>query len=152
MKKISRSLEGVILTPLKNIDVDGGNVLHAMKKTDSGYKGFGEAYFSTIDSYAIKAWKLHKQMTLNLVVPIGKIKFVIYDNRDNSLTSGNYQEIILSKENYSRLTIPPALWMGFQGLSKTSSLLLNIADIEHSKEDILRLNQDEINYDWRNIL
>ena len=69
------NIDGVLVSPLNIIDVQGGDVLHGMKCSDSSYFGFGEAYFSTIDSYAIKAWKLHKQMTLNLVVPIGKIKF-----------------------------------------------------------------------------
>ena len=66
-----------LLTPLKIIDVEGGNVLHAIKDTDQGFKKFGEAYFSTIEPGAIKAWKRHRKMTLNLVVPIGKIKFVM---------------------------------------------------------------------------
>lgn len=144
----SNNIDGVILTPLKNIDVEGGNVLHAMKQSDSGYEGFGEAYFSNIEFNAIKAWKLHKKMTLNLIVPIGNIKFVIYDSRDNSSTLKQYQEVILSKENYLRLTIPPMVWVGFQGISKTISTLLNIANIEHSKEEVLRLGQDEIKYDW----
>ena len=40
-----KNIDGVIFTPLKTIDVPNGNILHAVKITDEGYRGFGEAYF-----------------------------------------------------------------------------------------------------------
>ena len=70
------SLEDIKITPLSTFDVDGGSVLHAIKKDDIGYVGLGEVYFSYVNPNAIKAWKLHKRMTLNLVVPLGKVRFV----------------------------------------------------------------------------
>ena len=77
-------INGVKLSPIKQIVVPGGNVFHAMKNSDEGYNGFGEAYFSNIEPKAIKAWKRHKEMTLNLIVSIGTIRFVIYDDRKDS--------------------------------------------------------------------
>ena len=74
-------ISDVLVTPLKIIDTVGGNVMHAMKDNDIGYAGFGEAYFSIIGFNAIKAWKRHKEMTLNIVVPHGEIKFVLFDDR-----------------------------------------------------------------------
>ena len=67
-----------------------------MKETSAGYAGFGEAYFSQVDKGAIKAWKRHKKMTLNLLVPVGEIKFVLFDDREASNTqisrSYNFKE------------------------------------------------------------
>ena len=49
MKKIQiLKLKESLLTPLKTIDVAGGDVRHAMKRNDPGYVGFGEAYFSIV--------------------------------------------------------------------------------------------------------
>ncbi len=42
-------MEGVTLHPLKHITVPKGDIYHAMKSTDEGYCGFGEAYFSQIE-------------------------------------------------------------------------------------------------------
>ena len=56
----------ILVTPLSRLHVKGGDVLHAIKRTDPGYIDFGEAYFSIIESNAIKAWKRHLRMTLNL--------------------------------------------------------------------------------------
>ena len=89
-------IEGVIFTPLSIIDTDGGDVLHAMKSSDVGFSGFGESYFSTVESFAKKGWKLHREMVLNLVVPVGCIRFVIFDDRANSITEGKFDEFVLS--------------------------------------------------------
>jgi dTDP-4-dehydrorhamnose 3,5-epimerase len=141
-------INGVNLTKLKVIDVSGGDVLHAMKAFDKGYEGFGEAYFSIIQKQVIKGWKLHNDMTLNLVVPIGIVRFILLDNRKDSPTYGNFQEVILSRENYNRLTVPPMIWLGFQGLDEKDSLLLNIANIPHNPNEMIHKKLNEIDFDW----
>ncbi|MCK4830475.1 dTDP-4-dehydrorhamnose 3,5-epimerase family protein [bacterium] len=110
----NNAIEGVMLTPLKIIPRDVGDVLHAMKRTDASFCGFGEVYFSTVNKGQVKAWKRHRKMTLNLVVPCGEIKFALYDDRTESPTCGKFLEVVLSRDNYQRLTVPPMIWMGFQ--------------------------------------
>jgi len=139
-------INDALITQLDVIDTPGGNVMHAMKETSAGYAGFGEVYFSQVDEGAIKAWKRHKSMTLNLIVPVGEIKFVLFDDRDESNT--RFQEVIISRENYCRLTVPPMVWIGFQGLLNGESMLLNIANIEHDPDEVDRLGINKINYDW----
>ena len=60
----------------------GGDVLHGIRKTDFGFIKFGEAYFSILEPNAIKAWKKHLRMTLNLIVPVGKVRFVFIDDNN----------------------------------------------------------------------
>jgi len=144
------TIAGVVFTPLSIIDTKGGDVLHAMKSSDVGYSGFGEAYFSTIESGAIKGWKRHRDMVLNLIVPIGSVRFVIFDDCAGLSTSDNYYEITLSRENYGRLTVPPMVWMGFQGEGNGSSVLLNIANIPHNPDEVDRKVLNEIDFDWGN--
>lgn len=147
----SISIDGVLVTPLKQVFHPKGNIYHGMKNVDSGYIGFGEVYFSSITTGVIKAWKRHSKMTLNLICPIGKIRFVLFDDRFESPTNGFFQEVYLSVEdNYNRLTIPPGVWMGFQGLSAGINLLLNVADIVHDPLEQLNIPIDEshIVFDW----
>ena len=139
-------IKDVLITKLDAIDTPGGSVMHAMKESSIGYSGFGEAYFSQVDKGAVKAWKRHKKMTLNLIVPLGEVRFVLFDDRE--ILSPQFQEIIISKNNYCRLTVPPMIWMGFQGLSDGDSMLLNIADIEHDPNEVDRKEIEKINYNW----
>ena len=141
-------IEGVIITNLDIISAPGGNVMHVMKDTSKGYTGFGEVYFSQVDKGAIKAWKRHKKMTLNIVVPVGKIRFVLFSDKESS--NNEFQELIISKDNYCRLTVPPMIWMGFQGLSDGESILLNIANIEHNPNEVDRKNIEQIEFNWDN--
>ena len=145
---LTENIDDVILTSLGIIEVEGGNVLHAMKQEDKGFSSFGEAYFSTVEHKVIKGWKRHFEMTLNIVVPIGHIRFVLFDDRDNSKTKGFYQEVSLSRNNYQRLTVPSMMWFAFEGIAKESSLLLNLASIPHRKEEQENLPLDEIRYKW----
>jgi dTDP-4-dehydrorhamnose 3,5-epimerase len=124
-------IDGVLITPQKRILNPGGDILHALKRTGSGYVGFGEAYFSTIHAGAVKGWKRHRRVTLNLVVPVGVIRFVIHDDRSDSPTVGLFGDICLGGENHARLTVPPGLWLAFQGRGDGLNLLLNIIDDEH---------------------
>jgi dTDP-4-dehydrorhamnose 3,5-epimerase len=139
-------IEGVLITQLDVIDTPGGSVMHGMKESSAGYEGFGEAYFSQVYQGVIKAWKRHNKMTLNLIVPVGKIKFVLFDDR--KVVNTQLQEVIISIDNYCRLSIPPKVWVGFQGLSENGSMLLNIANIEHDKTEVDHLEIQKINYDW----
>ena len=119
-----------------------------MKATDPGYAGFGEAYFSKVESNNIKSWKRHRQMTLNLIVPLGSIRFVLFDDRLNSSTNGLFQELVLSPENYFRLTVPPMIWVAFQGGRDVGGILLNVANIPHIQNESDRKILSEILYDW----
>ena len=140
------SFDDILLTPLARIPTHGGDVLHAMKQCDAGYAGFGEAYFSCVDFGAIKAWKRHIRMTMNIVVPMGQVRFVF---RLDGVDEFRVQEI--GVDRYARLTIPPGIWFGFQGLAQPQSLLMNIASIPHDPHEVERCTLTEINYEWNNL-
>lgn len=143
------TINGVILTPLKQIYHPKGDVFHAMKQSDNGYHGFGEAYFSTILYSDIKLWKKHLRMTLNFVIPVGEIRFVIYDDRLDSSTKGNFFDITLGQNNYQRITVPPNLWVAFSGKGKDLNLLLNLANLEHDPIEVERKDDlNKIPYKW----
>jgi dTDP-4-dehydrorhamnose 3,5-epimerase len=141
-------IEGIIVTPLKKIVHPKGDIYHALKCSESSYTIFGEAYFSTILHDEVKGWKKHSKMVLNLIVPVGSIRFVIYDDRDESTSHGEFFQVILSKDNYCRLTIPAGVWMAFQGLNIEQNLLLNIASIEHDPLEAETKLIEQFSYDW----
>jgi dTDP-4-dehydrorhamnose 3,5-epimerase len=136
-------IEGVILTPLRQIDTPKGSVWHAMKSSDVGFDGFGEAYFSFVNKGEIKGWKKHVRMTLNIVVPIGSIKFRLIDGRDGSVTNGMKNEFVISASNYQRLTAPPGVWMCFEGVGE-HNMLLNLANTEHDSSEVVNKELGEL--------
>ena len=138
----SVNLKKVKITSLKQFESINGSVMHCMKYNDNGFTNFGEAYFSKINYKSIKAWKMHKKMTLNITIPYGLIKFVFFDGKNS------FREELVGSSRYARLTIPPLIWFGFCGLNKPESILLNIADLVYDKNEIELKEVSDINYDW----
>ena len=125
-------IEGMTLHPLRHISVPKGDVFHALKSTDDGFTGFGEAYFTQIEGGKAKGWKRHNRMTLNLVVVYGRVTFVVYDDREGSRTKGRFESVTLSpSDNYQRLTLAPGLWMAFYGADSETSMLMDIISEPH---------------------
>ena len=119
---------------LQKISNPLGDVWHAIKSSDSEYAGFGEAYFSFIEKGKIKGWKKHKKATLNLIVPVGEIKFFAYDEEQEDKHS-KLSSFTLSEENYFRLTVPSGIWLAFKGL-KERNMLLNVSDYSHDPSEV----------------
>lgn len=141
-------IEGVLITPLRQIAHPKGDILHALKRSSPGFKGFAEAYFSTVHEGVRKGWKRHRRVTLNIVVPVGRIRFVIHDDRVGSPTQGRYEDVILSPEHYGRLTVAPGLWTAFEGLAPGTNLLLNIIDEEHDPSEAEDVDLATHPYAW----
>jgi len=136
-------LNKIKIQRLKIIKITAGNIMRILKKKNLTKGGFGEAYFSKIKFRSIKAWKYHKKMFLNLTVPVGKVKFVFYSEKDN-----RFRVIEIGEKKYSRITVPPKIWFGFKGIGKSESIILNITNIEHNPKEIIRRKKNQIKFKW----
>nr|WP_320148047.1 dTDP-4-dehydrorhamnose 3,5-epimerase family protein [uncultured Anaeromusa sp.] len=143
-------IDGVKVTPLKQILDERGKIMHMMRCDSPDFSGFGEIYFSCIHPGAIKGWHIHKEMILNYAVPHGNIKFVLYDERVDSPTYGEVQEIFLGPDNYCLVTVPPMVWNGFKGIGSELAIVANCSTIPHDPQEIDRLDpfDSRIPYDW----
>jgi dTDP-4-dehydrorhamnose 3,5-epimerase len=141
-------LPPVIETALKKIQHPKGDIYHALKNNETSYVGFGEAYFTTIITGEIKGWKKHNKMILNLVVPVGQIKFVLYDDREFSTTFKEFWEVEIGEANYQRLSVPTGIFMSFQGIGLHRNMLLNIASIPHDPAESVNKELSDISYSW----
>ena len=143
-------IEGVSVRPLRQILDERGKVMHMLRSDDAEFDTFGEIYFSAVHPGAIKAWHAHRKMDLNYAVPHGKIKLVLYDDRDGSSSRGEVQEIFLGPDNYCLVHIPRLVWSGFKGIGTETSLVTNCTTIPHRPEEAGRLAHDDpkIPYDW----
>ena len=145
------SIDGVLVTDLRQIIDERGAVLHHMRRDAPEFTTFGEYYFSEMVPGAVKAWKRHREQTQHLAVPIGRVRFVIYDDRESSPTHDKIQIIELGRPNdYNRLRIPRGLWYGFTCLSDQPALIANCADRPHDPTDAeLRPEDDpDIPFRW----
>tara|TARA_B100001175_G_C19502312_1_gene638811 strand:- start:347 stop:766 length:420 start_codon:yes stop_codon:yes gene_type:complete len=125
----------------KVIKLSQGDVLRVLRKNEVKRWNFAEAYFSKIKFGKVKAWKYHLKMIINIVVPKGKVKFVFYSNK-------KFKSILIGEKNYCRLTIPPKVWFGFKGMSKSESIILSLTNIKHTTKEVMRVKKDKIKFNW----
>ncbi|MFB2936481.1 dTDP-4-dehydrorhamnose 3,5-epimerase family protein [Aerosakkonemataceae cyanobacterium BLCC-F154] len=143
-------IDGVLVHSLRQIPDERGKVMHMMRCDAPHFEQFGEIYFSVVYPNVIKGWHLHKEMTLNYAVVSGMIKLVLYDDRANSPTKGELQELFIGESNYCLVRIPPGIWNGFKGIGVTPAIVANCSTIPHYPDEIVRLDpfDDSIPYDW----
>ena len=144
-------IRGVRVRPLKVIPDERGRIMHMLRRDDPWCVSFGEIYFSAVYPGAIKAWHLHKRMTLNYAVPVGMITLVLYDDRQGSATRGRLMELVLGEAAYTLVTVPPGVWNGFTGVSPHEAIVANCATEPHDPEEIVRMDPftSAIPYEWR---
>jgi len=130
-----------IFTPLARIATDGGEVLKALRSDEPDFLGVHEAYFSRVDPDQVRAWKLHTEMTVNVVVPVGHVRFVV-------AAEGGFSEFALGpSHDHGRLTISPGHWFGFKA-GPEGGLVLNLANILHRPDEGENRPVDAFDYPW----
>jgi len=143
-------IKGVEIHPLRQIPDERGRVMHMLRRDDPWFREFGEIYFSVVYPGAVKGWHLHRRMTLNYAVVSGSIRLALYDDRPDSPTRGEIQEILTGDEHYALVTIPPGVWNGFRSAGAEPAIVANCADLPHDPDEIVRLDPrtPTIPYDW----
>jgi dTDP-4-dehydrorhamnose 3,5-epimerase len=143
-------IEGVNVIPLRRIPDERGTIFHMLRSTDPHFVQFGEIYFSTVYKGIVKGWHRHQDMTLNYACIHGRIKLVLYDDRQRSGTRGQIMELFLGPDDYSLVVIPPDVWNGFKGMSEPHAIVANCCTEPHDPKRSVRLDpfKNDIPYDW----
>ncbi len=137
-------------TPLARIQTGGGEVLKALRSDEPGFTGLGEAYFSKVNPGSVRAWKLHTEMTVNMVVPVGHMRVVVADGVDEhgDPADATFSVYDLGPDHdYGRLTIEPGTWYGFQG-GADGGMVCNLADRLHDPGEGRARDIDDFDWSW----
>jgi len=143
-------IEDVIITKLKKIPDERGSIYHMLRRDDKHFKEFGEIYFSLAYPGVIKGWHEHTKQIQNYAVIDGMIKLVLFDNRENSKTYKELKEIFIGDLNYSLVTIPTGIIMGYKCIGNKTSILANCSTLPHEPNEMINYDPmgDKVPYKW----
>jgi len=167
-------IEGVEIHPLKIFKDDRGVVMRMVRADDEYFrfgditqKKFGEIYFSVVEPHMVKAWHMHKEMTLRYACVAGRIQLALYDQRNDSPTLNMVNTLHLEGwpdfSDYMLVKIPPFVWNGFRSVVRSvespsgetsgiygEAIVANCATIPHDPEEIERVHPKEfpLQYEW----
>ena len=139
-KKNSNKIKVVNLLKINN---SKGDIQLIEKFNNEQSKKIKELYCTWINYNQIKGWNFHKKMTVTLIVLLGRVKFVIYEPK-NLL----FKSYIIGENKVKKIIIPPGFFFGIKNLSRSKSLILNMASIKHSKKEFIKIPLNKIKYSW----
>jgi len=111
------------------------------------------SYFSVSYPGIIRAWHRHHRGQIDhFVVPHGKVKVGIYDERDDSPTQDELDTYIIGDGNMQAVRVPGDCWHGFKVVGDSRATLLNfptnLYDYENPDEERLPYDTDRVPLDW----
>ena len=143
-------IEGVNLVPLSQFLDERGKIMHMLKSTDPHFRSFAEIHFSVAYPGVVKGWHRRPSTSANVAVIHGKVKWVLYDQRENSATRDQLMEIFLGEDNYFLLQIPPDITSGYKTIGLEKSIVANCTDEVHADEKKINIDpfNNDLPYNW----
>lgn len=146
-------IEGVIIKELKPILDERGYLQECFRSDWPMFNKFGQAYITVTFPNVVKAWHYHKIQTDNMICIKGNAKLVLCDNRKDSPTYKQINEIFFGEKQTRLVSIPNHIWHGFKAIGGEMMMVLNCPTelYNYNEPDEYRLPYDseEINYDWK---
>jgi dTDP-4-dehydrorhamnose 3,5-epimerase len=122
-----------------------------VRVTDPIFKeGFGQWSHTVTNQGAAKAWHIHRHQIDWWYIPIGVVKAVLYDRREDSATRGEFMEILMGDQHPAKLLkIPTGVAHGYRVLQGPAHVFYITSDI-YNPQDEGRIPHDDpsIGYDW----
>ena len=134
-------IKKIKIEKFNTVNNENGKILKILNDKQKNLKKFKDAYFSFVKYNKIKGWKKHLKMTMTLYVPVGKVRFVFYDEK-------NFMSVLIGENKFYKIIVPPNIWLAFKGVSKAVNLVFNLANIKHNDKEVVRKKNDEIKYKW----
>ncbi len=144
-------IDGVEIKELTTYPDERGFFREIIRVTDGFFKeGFAQLSHSVMYPGVAKAWHVHKTQIDWWYVPVGNLKLVMYDLREDSPTRGELQEILMG-ENYPAkvVKIPAGVAHGCKVLGSITHLLyVTSKTYDPAEEGRIPHDDPEIGYDW----
>lgn len=93
---------------------------------------------------SIRAWIVHRKQSDRLFFSLGRLKLVLFDDRDDSATRGRLEELFFGERRRALVVIPPGVFHAVQNVGTTDALYINLPTriFDHADPDKFRLPLD----------
>ena len=144
-------IDGVMIKELDAHPDERQTFREVIRVTDDFFQdGFGQLSYARMNPGTAKAWHVHQKQVDWWYVPIGALKLVLHDLRDDSPTCGQTQELLLGPEyGHKVVRIPPGVAHGCKVIGDVTHLFYVTSNV-YNPEDEGRIPHDDpdIGYDW----
>jgi dTDP-4-dehydrorhamnose 3,5-epimerase len=145
-------IDGVMIKKLTVIPDERGRLLECLRCDDELFIKFGQMYMTTTFPGVVKGWHLHHAQWDNIVCVKGMLKLVLFDERPDSPTTGQLDEIFMGEHRPLLVRVPAEVWHGWKCVSTEEAYIVNAPTEVYvygaPDQDELPHDSDRIPYDW----
>jgi dTDP-4-dehydrorhamnose 3,5-epimerase len=145
-------IDGVHIKKLRFIEDERGRLMEVLRKDDPFYGKFGQAYVTTARPGVVKAWHYHMLQDDNIALLVGKIRFGLFDAREDSRTHGESMDLLADEKEPVLIHIPRGVYHGFKCVGDVEAMVMNVPTepYNHNSPDELRVDpfENDIPFDW----
>lgn len=136
------------MTIIKKLELhldDRGYLYEMLRTDDLCFKGFGQAYISTIYPDTVKGFHKHLIQSDYLVCIEGQIKLVLIDDRFPTLVINEFHMSLLDP---TLIVVEPGIWHGWKCISKKPAIIVNFCTHLHDRSNPDEVKTDPHNNPW----
>lgn len=145
-------IRGVKFKELVMHNDERGRLMEILRRDDDIFTEFGQVYMTTNYPGVIKAWHCHSKQTDYVTCVSGMIKMALFDDRHESPTKGEINEIFIGDHKKRLIVIPPGVYHGWKNITDRESIVVSVINRPYDRNDPdeLRLpyDSDKIPYSW----
>ena len=145
-------ISGCAVRPLVVHTDERGRLFEILRRDDPEFQRFGQVYITTAKPGVIKGWHLHRLQTDHFCLIEGRARFVLYDDRADSATKGEIDEIICEGAQPQLIVIPQLVYHGFMNIGDGDVVCLNCPTEPYNRDHPDEYHTDprvnDIPYNW----
>jgi len=135
-------IDGVSVCAVKLIPDERGCV----KKPNVLGRNIQDVYVTTVEQGAVKGWHGYDTKTLGFTCIKGKVKLVVWQDRQQGVCNTQFEEHFIGDENPVTVWVSPGIYTAFKGIA-SENILLVVANEQYNEDSVHRLPPHD-NYDW----
>lgn len=145
-------IDGVEVRRLKVLPDERGRLMEIFRVSETNFQP-RQVYMTTAYENVVKDrdnFHMHKKQTDFFCCIKGRIRLVLVDTREKSITRGQIDELEIGEENFSLVKIPNGVLHAFKSL-KGESIIINCIDHEYNRREPDEFRIKNEYYDWDNL-
>lgn len=144
------TIKDVQLVPLIVNTDDRGYLIELIHVTDKFLPKFGQVYLvGNSAQNIVRAFHKHAVLWDYFFISHGSAKFVLVDDRKDSLNYGEMNIFVLSERNACLLVVPPGVYHGWMSLEPDTQMISTASEVYNKENpDEVRISPDSFGDVW----
>ena len=135
-ERIGASIDGLLIRELRTLPDERGELCELYRSVwDIHDASVQHAYLATVRPGMVKGWVMHRSQEDRIAVLFGAVRWVWFDERPESPTSGNVVELTITERNRSAFVTPANVWHAVENVGETDAAFINMPSRPYNHED-----------------